>query len=135
MQPEFKKVDKFVDGQLIEVFYIDDKEVSEQVYYAILESTYDDNNTLGIPNFRQEYDFDAMSEIEKVERQNDWIKRFLHCLKDVSEDEAIDLLAYELAYYYKYGLYTGQIIVNEKYIEGMQLNLNETQKFLDELNR
>ena len=131
MHPIFKKLDKFVDGKLCEVFYIDDKEVSESTYYTLLESNYDESCNMNY-DVKENRLFQDETEENKA-LYDEWVRKMIHYIKHSDDDNAFELLSFELNYYYCYGYYIGQILTNERYIESMKKNLEDASQFLDEL--
>lgn len=129
MHPVFKKINKFVNGQLCEFFYIDDKEVSSNVYYNLLENDFCSKDC-------SERKSEIKSDDKCCQNEKDfdtWVKNNIQYLRNVSDAEAFEMLKYSFNYYYKYGYYLGQIAINEKYIEDMKRNLINAKGSLEEL--
>lgn len=134
--PEFKRIDKIVDGELSEKFYIDDKEVSESTYYTLLEDRMGINNTNNLKNNtvkKNETNISNNKPNNEYQNEKDEYINSLIQLLDDNPDDQFDILYDELVYHYKLGYFMGQLDLNDNYAKAMKQNYRVIQNKIDDL--
>jgi hypothetical protein len=116
--PEFKKVDAVIDGEYVEKFFINQQEVTSEVYYKLLEDRIVTNqptkediqieNSVDLPN-------------EKEVEFNEYVNSLVFLIRD-NEDKMFDILLDELTYQYKSGFLDGQLLLNNSYAKAFRQN-------------
>jgi len=150
-QPIFRRVDKFINGELCELFFINDKEVEAKTYYSLLDNTienvhkYDTTVDLpkrGIPCDKNTvYFIDDKPTSSKSRLRNDAIeeKHLNYCENileqayDMDFDEAVYFLMEELALQYQIGYHYGQLEITIAYETAMNNNSKIITKELNSL--
>jgi hypothetical protein len=153
--PEFKKIDKVIDGELCEKFFIDDVEVSESTYYTLLEDRIGinigiNNNNLNKSNNKNNNNKNNsnnnksnlkqntiktetnLPNEEYTEDKDEYINSLIKAMEDNPEDE-FDILYDELVYHYKLGYFMGQLDLNDNYAKAMRQNYRVIQDKIDDL--
>lgn len=137
--PEFKKIEKVIDGQLIEKFYIDNQEVTESTYYSILEDRMGvftqpkkiENKKINDKKIENKKIITQTSE-DIHEQQEEYINSLLTLIED-NPEESFDILYDELVYHYKLGYLIGQLDLNQTYSKGMKQNYRLLQEKIEDL--
>jgi len=144
--PEFKKTESMKDGNIIEAYYIDNIEVTEKTYYALLydrEESSDCIQTTSEQRKAVEKAIHAVKledsegiEVEDIDGiKEDYIEKFLKKLFLCKYSDAYDLLYKELNYHYILGYLIGQKELNETFLQGMNTNIGILQGKVNEINR
>jgi hypothetical protein len=132
---KFNKTDDFIDGQIVEKFYIDNHEVTESTYYNLLEERMDHLNQYEPVNQVEEVDECDMGYDEK---QKNYLETLLNTL-DENPDDRMDILYNELGFYHRLGVLQGQMELHDIYCKAMRQNYRTTQiatdKFLEDCKR
>jgi hypothetical protein len=119
--PEFKKIDTFKDGKLCEVFFIDDKEVSEKTYYNLLEDSF------GVGEYKTEKKPSPPTKKKSnntygMEKQDAELRDLIDLINSVDIKKGINLLASELLLQYRLGYHIAQVELCESFTKVMKHN-------------
>lgn len=119
--PEFKKIEKIVNGKCEEIFFIDDIEVKESTYYTLL---YDREETSDRINIKRESKSNQENK-NHISRIEDKIKN--------NPQKMYDILIKELSNHYLLGYLNGQREYSQLAIQNFNHNKEQLNKKIIEV--